>query len=162
MESEHPKAPSKSDNVYTSTRSTNKAAIDEKHGTQNDGLDMDRMGKLQQLRVRSWVPSQCAIMLTINRSARLQVHVDIWLRGYTGQHMGIRSSVRLYPSSAAPNQRMLTYRFFVLQYHGNFFKQWRHSWWHLDVFGRLFRHVLRDAFHGRNGVDVSIASAKIF
>lgn len=31
----------------------NPVVVSDKHGTQHDKMDMDRMGKLQQLRVRS-------------------------------------------------------------------------------------------------------------
>jgi hypothetical protein len=52
MDSEYAKSPSKGDEVQTNARSTDEVALDERYGTQHDGLDMERMGKLQQLRVR--------------------------------------------------------------------------------------------------------------
>jgi hypothetical protein len=52
MDSEYAKSASKGDEVQTTARSTDEVAVDEKYGTQHDGLDMERMGKLQQLRVR--------------------------------------------------------------------------------------------------------------
>jgi hypothetical protein len=52
MESEYQKSPLKSADVQTNTRSADEVVVDEKYGTLHDGLDMDRMGKLQQLRVR--------------------------------------------------------------------------------------------------------------
>ncbi|KAH7380206.1 amino acid/polyamine transporter I [Phaeosphaeria sp. MPI-PUGE-AT-0046c] len=50
MISEQPQASSEGGNPLTNTRSMNDNAVKEKHGTEHDGLDMDRMGKLQQLR----------------------------------------------------------------------------------------------------------------
>jgi hypothetical protein len=52
MESNYEETPPKGGDVHTSTQLTNKAAVGEKNGTQHDEMDMDRMGKPQQLRVR--------------------------------------------------------------------------------------------------------------
>ena len=38
--------------VHASVNTTNGGAVSEKYGTPHDEMDMNRMGKLQQLRVR--------------------------------------------------------------------------------------------------------------
>jgi hypothetical protein len=53
MEGNYEKTPPKGGDIHTSTQLTNTVAVGEKNGTQHDEMDMDRMGKLQQLRVRS-------------------------------------------------------------------------------------------------------------
>jgi hypothetical protein len=53
MERNYEKAHSKGGDIHTSTQLTDTVAVGEKNGTQHDEMDMDRMGKLQQLRVRS-------------------------------------------------------------------------------------------------------------
>jgi hypothetical protein len=45
------KGRSQATNFRDSIESTNRIAVNDKHGTQSDGRDMDRMGKLQELRV---------------------------------------------------------------------------------------------------------------
>ncbi|OSS44206.1 hypothetical protein B5807_11310 [Epicoccum nigrum] len=44
------KGRSQATNFRDSIESTNRIAVNDKHGTQSDGRDMDRMGKLQELR----------------------------------------------------------------------------------------------------------------
>lgn len=43
---------SKGDSVHASVDPTEAGRVSEKNGTLHDEIDMDRMGKLQQLRVR--------------------------------------------------------------------------------------------------------------
>lgn len=46
------KVPSQTARSHDSIELANTVAVSEKHGTQSDERDMDRMGKLQELRVR--------------------------------------------------------------------------------------------------------------
>lgn len=76
----------------------NAVAVVEKHGTQGDELDMDRMGKVQVLRV-CWnkdIRRYC-IQLT-SSSAAIQIPVDIRLRSDSWQQLGIFFDV-CYPLS---------------------------------------------------------------
>jgi hypothetical protein len=45
------KGPSQTTDSRNSIELADTVAVSEKHGTQSDGRDMDRMGKLQELRV---------------------------------------------------------------------------------------------------------------
>lgn len=47
------KGPSQTSESRNSIELANTVAVSEKHGTQSDERDMDRMGKLQELRVES-------------------------------------------------------------------------------------------------------------
>lgn len=47
------KGPSQTTDSHNSIELANAVAVSEKHGTQSDEKDMDRMGKLQELRVCS-------------------------------------------------------------------------------------------------------------
>jgi hypothetical protein len=50
MKGEYPKSFSKSD-IHTNLDLSREVVVDDKYGTPHDEMDMDRMGKLQQLRV---------------------------------------------------------------------------------------------------------------
>lgn len=52
MDSKFPTETSTGGDIRTSIELANVVAVYEKYGTQHDKMDMDRMGKLQQLRVR--------------------------------------------------------------------------------------------------------------
>ena len=56
MERNYENPPLKGGDIHTCTRLTNTVPTGEKHSTPHDEMDMDRMGKLQQLRVRFCTP----------------------------------------------------------------------------------------------------------
>lgn len=60
---------SKGDSVLASVGTMEVSAVSEKNGTQRDEVDMDRMGKLQQLRVRQFavVTSSCVADRSISQ-----------------------------------------------------------------------------------------------
>jgi hypothetical protein len=51
MDSKHPAEATKGSDSPVSVHPEDAGLVDEKHGTRYDEQDMDRMGKLQQLRV---------------------------------------------------------------------------------------------------------------
>jgi hypothetical protein len=64
MDNSIAKGPSPTTDFRTSIELANAYAVSEKHGTREDERDMDRMGKLQVLRVRSIVSQHHSQVLT--------------------------------------------------------------------------------------------------
>ena len=91
----------------------NTTAVYEKYGNQYDEMDMDRMGKLQELRVSNtgsrshqvWYQS-----FDISRVAELQVHDYFWLCCNSWKHLGICSHVRYFAPSRIRNTYWTIYR----------------------------------------------------
>lgn len=74
----------------------NTTAVYEKYGNQYDEMDMDRMGKLQELRVGNTGSQGTQTWNTdpdTSRAEKLQVHDYIWLCCDPWKHLGIRSDV---------------------------------------------------------------------
>lgn len=73
----------------------NTVAVYEKFGTQHDELDMDRMGKLQQLRVSNFLRREYILDSVANRHlAELQVLLYHGFLCDSRMHLGVFISVR--------------------------------------------------------------------
>lgn len=86
------KGPSEAIDSPTSIELANQTAVGEKYGTRSDESDMDRMGKLQELRVCCKRPPE-RFRYTDKRSAAIQVFDYLRFRCTPWQHMGIRIDV---------------------------------------------------------------------
>lgn len=135
-------------NYRDSIELTSRIAVSENKGTQSDERDMDRMGKLQELRV-CHKPAPRISGHTNRRPAAIQVpdHLRLWCT--PRQHMGILNDV----CSLRPTFKSTTDK--TLQRYRNLTLQRRPRRWDLVARCRLLRHVLRHAFISRDGINVS-------
>jgi hypothetical protein len=88
------KGPSQAIEPRTSIELANAKVMSEKQGTSGDLNDMDRMGKIQVLKVSSNRIFNFSIHVLTNPSATIQVYVHIWLCCCSWRHLGIRIAVR--------------------------------------------------------------------
>lgn len=139
---------SQATNSRDSIELTSRIAGSEKRGTQSDEKDMDRMGKLQELRVcHKIAPRKCG--RTHRGPAAIQVPHHLWLRCTPWQHMGVLDDVcSLHPTLKSTTD-------ITIQRYRDLTLQRRPRRWDLVARCSLLRNVLRHAFISRDGINVS-------